>query len=305
MEFNQLTPKDYPALSRFFIRQDSKLCLYSLPSLIAWTSDLCRTRYAIEGDTLYICNLFPDRPHRNHLVMPVSPDRSHPPAELYALVSRLGFGSVRFIPETWVERHGLETVTQYFTISEQAEYEDYVYLTEDLATLKGKRFSKKRNLVSQFRREYMNGGGDRVAVRPMTPADDDECLAFLDLWCEERACDVDQDKDLACERDAILKSVRHIDLFGMKSLLLTIDGKAAAFAIASRLTDDMGALHFEKALSRVKGLYQYFDSECARRLFADYKYINKESDMDLPGLAKSKRSYYPVERIKSLILTPK
>ena len=61
----------------------------------------------------------------------------------------------------------------------------------------------------------------------------------------------------------------------------------------------MGVLHFEKALSNIKGLYQYFDSECAKRLFKGYKYINKESDMGDPGLAKSKKSYHPVMIVKS------
>jgi hypothetical protein len=65
----------------------------------------------------------------------------------------------------------------------------------------------------------------------------------------------------------------------------------------------MGVLHFEKAFSRVKGLYQYFDRECARQLFAESSLINKENDMDIPEIAYTKSSYFPTMRIKSFNFT--
>ena len=40
----------------------------------------------------------------------------------------------------------------------------------------------------------------------------------------------------------------------------------SAFGIGSRLRADMGNLNFEKAFPHVKGLYQFLDRECARRL---------------------------------------
>jgi hypothetical protein len=67
----------------------------------------------------------------------------------------------------------------------------------------------------------------------------------------------------------------------------------------------MGILNFEKAFPDVKGLYQFLDHECAKQLFAGYRYINKESDMSLPNLAAMKKSYHPVMRVKSYRLTLK
>jgi len=62
-------------------------------------------------------------------------------------------------------------------------------------------------------------------------------------------------------------------------------------------------MNFEKALPHIRGLYQYLDNECAKTLFPGYRYINKESDMSLPNLARMKRSYHPVLRVKSYKLT--
>jgi len=86
-------------------------------------------------------------------------------------------------------------------------------------------------------------------------------------------------------------------------ILIRIGGEVSAFGICSHLTDTMGVLNFEKAYPDIKGLYQFLDNECAKRLFAGYTYINKESDMNIPNLAQSKKSYNPVMMIKSYCLT--
>lgn len=65
----------------------------------------------------------------------------------------------------------------------------------------------------------------------------------------------------------------------------------------------MATLNFEKAFSGIKGLYQYLDNECAKKLFKGFRYINKESDMNLPNLAEAKQSYHPLFRVKSFSLT--
>lgn len=75
-------------------------------------------------------------------------------------------------------------------------------------------------------------------------------------------------------------------------------GTVSALRISSPLTDNMGVLNFQKAHASIKGFYQFLDNECAKYLFTDYKYINKESDMKLPNLAQAKKSYNPVDIVK-------
>jgi hypothetical protein len=67
----------------------------------------------------------------------------------------------------------------------------------------------------------------------------------------------------------------------------------------------MATLQYEKAYDKIKGLYQYFDNQCAKRLFNGYTYINKESDMGVEGLAKAKKSYHPIHIIESFRLIRK
>jgi hypothetical protein len=84
--------------------------------------------------------------------------------------------------------------------------------------------------------------------------------------------------------------------------LIRVDGAVSALGIGSRLNGTMATLNFEKAFSGIKGLYQFLDNECAKKLFKGFRYINKESDMNLLNLAEAKQSYHPLLRVKSFVL---
>lgn len=170
-------------------------------------------------------------------------------------------------------------------------------MTRDLAKLEGNKYSKKRNLINQFNRDFV--ARKLVKTEPITEASTNDCIEFLEQWCEEKDCGKESREELYCEKQAAINTLKSIDILGVNGLLLRIDGKVSAFGMASRLTSDMGVFHFEKAFSKIKGLYQYFDNLCAKNLFKGYTYINKESDMDLPSLAKAKKSYYPSMIVKS------
>ncbi len=306
MKFNPITPSDYPKLKPFFDHQKYDICEYSLASISVWSNSEYQLFSAVRDETLIICAEFKTNQQDRHLMLPVSPSRSFTPKELYNLARHLKFENFWFVPESYLHQHGIDQVTSYFSLSEQKKYHDYVYRTSDLAQLKGNKYSKKRNLIKQFKRKYQDKG--RVKTEKITSAFASECIEFLEKWCEERECDKDKENnlDLSCEKEAAINALKNIDMLGANGLLLRIDDAVSAFGIAAHLTETTGALHFEKAYANVKGLYQYFDNLCARLLFKEYEYINKESDMGIPGIAKAKRSYHPVKIIKSykLIVKP-
>jgi hypothetical protein len=297
MNFEPLAPEDFPRLKPFFRRQANCLSIYSLASLIAWNNDIFQSCAAVADDSLILTGGFLDGREPPFLFMPISPDRQWFPEALHDLALNLGMEFYQFVPEDYLHRWGAYQVGGLFEIEEQTEFADYVYLTEDLAGLKGNRYSKKRNLINQFQRIYAGSG--RVQVSRIEPAAVPECIDFLEQWCEERDCGADPAGDFACEKKAAATALTHAQTLEMAGILLRIDGCVSAIGLASRLTLDMGVLHFEKAFARVKGLYQYFDNQCARKLFIGTRYINKESDMNVPGLAKAKKSYYPVRMIRS------
>ena len=297
MNFKLLEPADFETYKPFFRNQSYNLCIYSLPSLIVWTNSLARHFVAKWDGRLVIYMDYPKGHLAPHLIMPISPEAEITPDDLSDLSRSVDMNVISNVPESYLNLYGRDLISQFFQIDEQPEYEDYVYTTEDLGMLKGKKYSKKRNLIHQFEKEFVHES--RVSVEPMTENSATQCLVFLEKWCEEKDCGEDRDQVLACEREAAIKAILHIDSIGMQGILLRIDGEISAIGMASVLNKEMSVLHFEKAFNRVKGLYQYFDRECARRLFSDYPYINKENDMNLPGIAQAKNSYFPAMRVQS------
>ncbi|MDD4996554.1 MAG: phosphatidylglycerol lysyltransferase domain-containing protein [Syntrophales bacterium] len=220
---------------------------------------------------------------------------------LYETARESGFDLYWYVPGDYLETLDTDELKSLFLIEEQPEFKDYVYLTDDLIHLRGNRFSKKRNLINQFTREYLRR--NRVKVEEIRPEDVDECLQFLELWCDQHDCDTEQESSLACEKHAVITTLKNMARLESKGIQVRVDGKIYAFGIGSRLNQTTATLNFEKADSGVKGLYQFLDNECARRLFSGFRFINKESDMNIPNLAESKQSYNPILRIPSFKLT--
>lgn len=288
MKFTPITLSEFSVLKPYFDSQPYELCSYLLSSIIAWRNDSFEAAYAMLEDELVISARVKGR---ECLFLPMVPPDRASPRRLLALSQQTGISTFFPVPGHYLKYHGKKQVAALFHIEEKPKHSDYVYRAEDLAQLKGNKYSKKRNLINQFERNYLNA--DRVAVAPITPADTEECLEFLEEWCLSNNCGGEGEDDLACEKEAAKYTLRHLEAFGSRGLLLRIDGEINAFGIGTRLTEGMGVLNFEKAFSDIKGLYQYFDRECARRLFPGLEFINKENDMGEPGLRKAKKSYRP------------
>jgi hypothetical protein len=299
-----MVPEDFYLYQPYFKNQRYPLCAYALSSIIAWSNQEYHPLGAVVDSALIIGAEFKETKKNRHLLLPICPEREYSPEELAAVAKSFGYSQFWFVPQEYIERFGRETIEAYFQVKSHGAYDDYVYRVEDLARLKGNRYSKKRNLIKQFKRNYVATG--RTEIAPISAENAQACLAFLEEWCKGRDCDADDQVDLSCEKEAAINTINHIDTFDVKGISLSIDGKVSAFGISAPLTDDMATLQYEKAFSNVKGLYQYFDNACARMLFEGYTYLNKESDMGEPGLAKAKRSYHPFTMVKSfrLVLKP-
>jgi len=302
--FRLLTPAKYPLLKPFFHEMKHALAIYSLPSLIAWNSELNPTYYAIEDDLLLLTmpDASADASGGRCLLLPLSPHRDVTPRELTDLCQRHGLSTFCFIPGSYVDQYGPSDFEPLFSVTEQPDYDDYIYLRTDLILLKGSRYLKKRNHISKFCKLYVETG--RASVEGLSSVNIPEALRFLEWWCaENNRCAPEENPNLALESAAARFMLEKLELLEARGMAVRIDGKIAAFAVVTSLTKQMRVLNFEKADAGIPGLYQFLDRECARKLFEGVKYINKESDMGSPGLAHSKESYNPIQRIRCFRLS--
>lgn len=178
-----------------------------------------------------------------------------------------------------------------FTIKFNRDRADYVYETEKLVTLSGKKYHKKKNHVNKFRSLYPDWSYEAI-----TDENVEECLEMAALWCELNGCSDDTDKnDEMCVTKRALCLLKELDLTGG---LIRVNGKVVAFAIGEQLQEEMFCVHIEKALTEYQGAYPMINQQFALHAALDYQYINREEDTGLEGLRQAKESYRPVFLLK-------
>ncbi|UCF50727.1 MAG: DUF2156 domain-containing protein [Thermoplasmatales archaeon] len=165
------------------------------------------------------------------------------------------------------------------------EYYDYVYLASNLAELPGSAYSKIRNRVNKFKRNYS------YSVENISKENMSEIQEFLKRWCLWKDCE--SDPLLENEKKAILYSMNHYFELGLSGILIRIEDAIEAIAVFEAMDKDTAVVHYEKGSPDFDGIYKIVNQETAKILQKDFKFINRESDMDLPGLRKAKMSYRP------------
>ena len=160
---------------------------------------------------------------------------------------------------------------------------EYIYSTESLITLAGKKLRQKKNHLNQFRMQYSN-----YEYEPITADNIDLCRATATHWAEVHAEDGVED-----ELTAINLLFDNWDALKLKGGAIKLFGRVEAFAIGEYLNERMALIHIEKANPDIRGLYQAINNEFVRHAFADTQFVNREEDMGLPGLRKAKESYNP------------
>lgn len=161
--------------------------------------------------------------------------------------------------------------------------QDYIYRSENLANLSGKKYHAKRNHISKFYRTY-----DNTEVREISAENRADVLKVVALWYAENGVDCAENPEYAVIREAL----ENQEEFGMRGIVLYVDGNPIAMALGSELSPRCFDISFEKALTAYDGSYAVINQEFAKRLTA-YEYINREEDLGLEGLRKAKLSYHP------------
>ena len=165
--------------------------------------------------------------------------------------------------------------------SEDRDNFDYLYLRTDLAELSGKKYHKKRNLVSQFHHNY-----SEWEAKPLTAELIPIALTILEKWREQKGFDGDF--------LAATEALEQFDGLFLQGMVYFIQGKPAAWCLGERLARGrMFAVHFEKALEEFKGIYQFVNQHYAASLPNHFIHINREQDLGDEGLRQAKMTYRP------------
>ena len=175
-----------------------------------------------------------------------------------------------------------------FQFEENREYADYIYRADRLISLTGRHLHGKRNHCNRFESEH------DWSFRALTESYFPACAALLERWAAEEAPELAADID--GERAAIRRAFQHYDALGLLGGALFAEGELVAFAIGEPISSETFDVHFEKARTDINGAYAMVNREFARlvcKTYPNIRYINREDDIGLENLRKSKESYAP------------
>lgn len=285
--------EDKDLIKTYLTEAGNRNCELTFANIYLWSREIYPVTYAIVEDTLCFLN----------------------EAETYSVTFPIGHGDKRkaieclkqqFEQESRPFRMHLVTPAQFQILEElygdkvRIEYDrdaaDYVYETEKLINLSGKKYHGKKNHINRFVSNH-----EHWSYESINEVNVDECIEMAKEWGKLNDCDTNEEKRAELEI-AIqgLKMMKDLDLKG--GLIRTEEG-VVGFSLGEEACSDTFVVHVEKAFAHIQGAYPLINREFARTEAASYTYINREEDTGAEGLRKAKLSYHPVFLIEKGVVT--
>jgi len=179
-------------------------------------------------------------------------------------------------------------------VSTNRDWSDYLYLSEDLVNLSGRKFAGQRNHINRFSREYHTWSFDDITSDNISDA-----RAYIEKFARE----FEKDSPVYMEGNKkTLEVLDNLELFKQIGGVLSVGGKIVGVSLGE-VTNDTLYVHAEKADTSYYGSYPMLMNQFAKRFATDgIKYINREEDDGVEGLRISKTSYHPVEMLDKYLV---
>lgn len=174
---------------------------------------------------------------------------------------------------------------------------EYIYSREKLATLSGKKYHAKRNMIRRFERE--NFGWEYEAI---TPDNLHECIGMYRSWYANE--DLEAKEGLIDEHRVMERAFLDFFRLGLSGGLIRTNGQVVAFTFGEPISESIFVSHVEKANINYDGAYPIINREFATHLPENYIYINREDDTGDEYLRQTKLSYEPEILLDKYMATP-
>lgn len=296
MEINFKKPEleDKEMVTRYFRMHKSRSCEHTFANLYLWSRQY-KVEFALVGGMLVFYYT-----EMKYFTFPLG-DRAHLKEVLETLMEwcrehNCPFHLVNITREQFTLLE--ELYPGKFEIEFNRDWADYVYETEKLVNLSGKKYHGKKNHVNKFMRMY-----PEWSYEPITRENVEDCFQMALSWRNENGCEEDPDKN--AEICVTLNALRLMEELSLKGGLIRAQGRVVAFSIGEPVCDDTLVVHIEKAYAEVQGAYPIINQQFLLHEGSGYIYVNREEDTGDPGLRQAKESYHPVFMVEKGIVTVK
>ncbi len=287
--------EDREIISSYFGKSPSRSCERTFCNVYLW-SRFYKVKYAVIEDTLVFRN------DEDGVAF------SYPAGELQCVKNALAFLE-EYSNELGCPFKLYNVTAEHFTqldawypgqfqIDYVRDVADYVYESEKLASLSGKKLHSKRNHINKFKTIYPDW-----SYEALSDDNQEECFQMALEWRNLNGCDDDPEKN--AEMCVTLNSLRLYKELRQTGGILRVNGKIVAFTTGEPISEDTFVVHIEKAFSDIEGAYTMINQQFVINECMNYKYVNREDDTGSEGLRKAKLSYRPVLMVEKGIVTRK
>ncbi len=274
LEFHTPSEKDrnlFPTTSKYLAYE------YYYSYSVIWGDSiglsLCKT------DTALYMHLATD----DVFLLPITEDLPKAMAELEQHCKESG---QRFQVECVPTEQAQELIQLGYTSEHVRDLDDYIYESEKLIKLGGRKLQSKRNHISQFERKYT------YSVRPLRTAEErEECYKMASTTWLGNQDEISE--EIQAELGALRRTFDNWDNLGFVGILICIDHHLSAFTVGEIIDDKLAIVHFEKGDTSYAGIYSVINQLFCSMYLSDVQYINRQEDAGVPGLRKAKLSYKP------------
>ena len=176
---------------------------------------------------------------------------------------------------------------------------DYIYSTNDLASLSGKKYKKRRNRYNAFLNKYNNCYfrlGNSNEERKI------DCEVLAKKWYMEYD---NNSEETYYELKGVKDLLDNFETLNIKYISVYDDDKLIGFAIGEKVNDKMAIVHIEKCLKEYVGIYEYINKTFIKECFINTKFVNRGEDLGKPGLRMAKMEYNPIKLGKKYMINLK
>ena len=294
-EFKRPELEDKELISSYFAKAPGRSCERTFVNVYLWSRHY-KVKFAVIEDAL----VFRDEGDGFAFSYPAGKDEAVKKA-LEALMEYCRERKCPFRLYNVTEEHFAQLCGWFpdrFQIRYDRDAADYVYETEKLATLAGKKLHGKRNHINKFKALYPDW-----SYESLNDDNVEECFQMALKWRNQNGCDDDVEKN--AEMCVTLNSLRLYKELGLRGGVLKIGEKIVAFSVGEPLCSDTFVVHIEKAFPDIEGAYPMINQQFVLHECMDYTYVNREEDTGAEGLRKAKLSYRPVFMVEKGIVTEK
>ena len=287
LQFKPIQLSDKQAIDACLAENIYRASDYCFANLFAWQK-MFNTNFAIEQDTLFV--RFKNTIGKCSYLFPIGKMPLEQAVSLIIADTKSNSCDCSFEMRAVTERmwDALEAaMPNVFQFTHDRATDEYIYTSEKLIGLVGKKLQSKRNHINRFKKDHP----DWEYFKLSHPDDLRECAEMLDLW--ENLNHNDAELTLRYDYLATKLMLKHFHELNLRGGYIRVNGKIIAFTIGEPLVKDTFAVHVEKAYAEMNGAYTIINQQFVENEAADFRYINREEDMGLENLRRAKESYYP------------